>query len=832
MNSANHLNARETPGGGLSGDPVFLESADAASWLDHEIGRNSPREKPANQPRHPKPNWLGRIFFAFLLLFFLLFVGVGAGLFFGRHWLMAQAETRALDALAKNGIHLAYDSARWEFPRGIVFSNVRLYENAGRESLILSASNMGLNQDLYSLARKRSIDAVNATVTFEDAILTLFHLGEEVAAFEQIDAYLTATAREITLHQFEGVFSGLAVEASGKVALGGGEAPAETPGDPAAAAIVVPRTLGERLDFGPVGGLRQWLAVSSESGEAPHLELTFLIPEGPDRKIEAKGRLWGRSFAWREVPVDSLLGEFSYNGADRVLDVPQMNLVYRGAPIDGRGIAMRLAEKRVEIGSLQSEADLVDLISTVDPDLAEKFAAIESVDAPEAGVSGVLDLADFWKSDLTIDYSHQGGMRFDVRGRKLPVRAVKSRFTVRDGTISTGNFDGVVLDGGVRGSILMRKEAEGIQYAADLKVSDLPLQSLAGLAGSDKPMLGVLNGTFKGNGAAELKRLNGAGELHIAGEDLKKVPVMGEIQDLMGTVAPIFGTPKKSTLDATYAITDGVFRTEDLEAVSDGIRIKAAGTCQLTDQMVAARAHGFLDGLAGMPTELIGKALEVSVEGPVDDLKTRFDNAPAAFSSDAAKAAFAAMGSTADAVKSLAGEGLKKPADALTKAAAAGGPKGTAAEPGGGAAGAKPGGADAAGAEAISGLLEGAKKLTDALKNQPGPATGDAGKPAGEPAKPAPPETVFPAAAGDAPAAAKPSGAAAVTPVGPPPPGAEMTEPVAKKKPASAEQGAAVAQKPEEEEKKEEPAAAPKKKVLRAIPIQPSKGTSPPIFRD
>ncbi len=64
--------------------------------------------------------------------------------------MVSQAEKKAMKALADNDIHLAYESVRWEFPRGVVFSNVQLFETAKRGSLLLTASNLGLNQDVYS----------------------------------------------------------------------------------------------------------------------------------------------------------------------------------------------------------------------------------------------------------------------------------------------------------------------------------------------------------------------------------------------------------------------------------------------------------------------------------------------------------------------------------------------------------------------------------------------------------------------------------------------------------------------------------------------------------
>jgi hypothetical protein len=256
---------------------------------------------------------------------------------------------------------------------------------------------------------------------------------------------------------------------------------------------------------------------------------------------------------------------------------------------------------------------------------------------------------------------------------------------------------------------------------------------------------------------------------------------------------------------------------------------------------VAARAHGFLDGLAGIPKEVIGKALEVSVEGPIDDLKTRIDNAPMEFSSDAAKAAFSAMETVAKAAQSITGKGTTdQSAESMTGAASEavsgllkkagkeleklGFGKGTPAETGKAPAAAKMKETGTKKTEASSGIAGGVIKRTDGIKVQAEESMREARQDAAAPAKPVRPAPLPPIVSDSN------TGAQAM-PVGPPLP-PKVQETAAAEKPAAPKPPAAKPAATPEEAKAEEPRAEPEKKILRAVPLIPKPGAGAPVFRD
>ncbi len=637
-----------------SGDAVFAPSGDSDRWLDREI---SDGHEEKNRRRGPMRafRWMRRLIALTLFLFVLFVAAVAAVAYFSRHWIRNEVETRLIAELARQNIHLDYEKAEYHFTRGLLLSEVTLYETAARQKRLLTCSELGFTFDVVDFAQQEFRGDVATSFTTWDATVVCFEKGEAVATIHNLQAEIRGSEESVKVDEFRGRIGDLDFDFEGEILSTRDERRRQEKQQRAEA------KRGRKVaDFAFFREIAPWLAVKAdpEGSYRPQIRASFVFDHSAEHPVKVRGSFSGNRFSWREIPLDSATVEFAFAEGDPLLRLPHFHLIYEGGLIAGSG-TWDSANNVAEVAEFQSAANLISFLRHLNPSIAPFAAMIQQDEPPLLRASGKLDLEDFWRSDLAIDYRHAGGMTLLLDHGDLLIEGINGRIRVAEGGISTeslkfSSFGGLMA---VNGRAVIEP---AVRYEGGFTISALPMQSIVDYFGGGQELPGLVSARFEGRGGVAMASLNGAGNVRIDGAKLYKVPVIGPVQNLMGSVVPVFGdNEKRSEMSATFTVTDGILRSEDLVVRSDGTRVQVAGELDLSNWQTEFEAEGNLVGALGLVTGLVSKAMVVQGSGRVDELELKMKNVPAEFASETVKGIFGVAGRGVTAVTDTVESGFE-----------------------------------------------------------------------------------------------------------------------------------------------------------------------------
>ncbi|NNE92303.1 MAG: hypothetical protein HKN23_11700, partial [Verrucomicrobiales bacterium] len=566
--------------------------------------------------------------------------------------------------LASEGIHLDYEDRKWIFPRGLVLSGVKIFASEAKEQKVLEVGNFGVDLDVWRFLSTRSAEGLQAVVTMDGSDAALYSGGEEVCTILNMRANLFATREKLAIKRLRGTVNGLDFDIEGMINL---PEPAST--DPAvptdAASDAGNVTEGPVLDFAFLEpAMEQVVFTSSESGKNPLLRVNVSLDTADQTSLHASGKLSGRSFTWKDLPLDFADITFDYSQKLGVIELLDTKLGYQGGTVSGR-MQILLERDTINIESLTSTANLIDLAAQFDPEIQKTFQPIEFVGNPDLSLNGVVNTADFWASTLVMDYQHWDGFFVATGGKKVPVRELDGRVTLRGETLNTESFQAEILGGNLDINGYLKPKEQGLPFAAAVVLRMLPMEKLAELgATADAGLSGLLSADFRGKGVSNnLAALQGSGKVRVESGKLYSVPVLGPIQKNIANVLPIFGTREKSNLQGSYLIESGVLVTNDLLIRSDGTKIKVDGSINLAQQTTDFEAKANLDGPLGLATGLVSEVLVVEGSGPLANPDVELKSVPDGISNLTSGALKSAVGIAGEGVRNIGestvGEGAR-----------------------------------------------------------------------------------------------------------------------------------------------------------------------------
>ena len=645
--------------GGFTGS-IFIVDPVSDRWIAEDMAEAESGKSPAHRKRGVNARAKRKRGF-WGVISTLVFLGVlcllilGAAVWFSRGYLMNRGETLAIEKLENEGLYLDYEGPIYKFPRGLIFSDVTIFETKERQTPLLKVANLGVNLDPWQLLSKHSADGLEAVITMEDATAIAFHEGNEICKITGINADLFATPERLKINRLRGTLNGLDFDVEGLANLPepveSANATAETP--PAEDS----EKNGPILDFGFLKGALEPIAFEKmEDGENPRIDLN--IDLGSDLSLVATGRFSGRGFKWQGIPLDLVGVTFDYSQKLDVIDIIDAQIGYGGNSINAKA-QMLLGKNRLENLNITSNANLVELVSHFAPEIEDKLAGIQMLDNPTIGATGSLDLNDPLASTITVDYQHWKGFTVNVDEKILPIRGINGQLILNNNEVSVSKISplrATVLDGEVVMNINSFKLNDPtLPFRGVIEISQLPVNKAAFfITGQSSELTGLFSGTFRGKGAIhDLTQLNGSGDLKIDGGKLYKMPVIGPIQKLLATVIPIFGNRERSALTAKFDATTGIIITNDLLIRSDGTKVKVSGSVDLTKQTTKFNAKANLDGPLGLATGLAAEMLIIEGSGTINEPNIRLAGVPEGLSGLA--------GEGLEAVENLLGGGNKKP---------------------------------------------------------------------------------------------------------------------------------------------------------------------------
>lgn len=171
-------------------------------------------------------------FFAALLL--IAVIGVAGWFAWSRLGdFETELRSRVRADLGEKGVFLDYGDWVYRFPRGLVFDEVTIFDDATRQRPLVRASAVGLNVDLLALAKTPG-EFSAGEINFQDSSLSLFEAGDLVTTIERVEGEIFAGQESIRVDRISALLGGWQVTLRGIVTL-----PQETadPGESIAPAL-------------------------------------------------------------------------------------------------------------------------------------------------------------------------------------------------------------------------------------------------------------------------------------------------------------------------------------------------------------------------------------------------------------------------------------------------------------------------------------------------------------------------------------------------------------------------------------------------------------------
>lgn len=210
----------------------------------------------------------------------------------------------------------------------------------------------------------------------------------------------------------------------------------------------------------------------------------------------------------------------------------------------------------------------------------------------------------------------------------LPVEARQLRARLHDGLWQIDDIDARVAEGELTGS---GRSREGGLWDLDVTWSEGDVSQLLGHFGADRRETRGSRGTvtFAGLVGGELADVQGGGRVELTDAPLVNIFLLREIYQLIAILLPVFQAPGVGTVAGDYELDAGVLTLSDVVARSDTVVVRASGTVDFNQEQLEILALANLQGIAGLATAVLSRALEVEVAGDFDDFQVSLRNAQA-----------------------------------------------------------------------------------------------------------------------------------------------------------------------------------------------------------
>jgi len=573
----------------------------------------------------------------FATLFFfvtlLLIVGLGVAGWFAWSRLgdfENEVTTRVRSGLEERGIYLDYGDWGYRFPRGLVFDEVTIYDDATRERPLIKVAGLGINVDLIGLAKAPG-EIGAGEINLQDSTISLFEAGNPVTTIEGVAGEIFASQESVRVDRLTALLGGWQDNLSGLVTLPattGEKEPAE-----ASASAAKPAAAPLTLDFSAIKALEPWLAVASASESAPVLNLTFAMDAAQPDLARIEGNLHGQDITWNGITFSSATATFHVVPETGELSVPTFQIGHGQGFIGGR-LAIDTATQRLRIEQLQSTVDVLALLAQYKPAWAESWKSIRLVDAPSLQITGEVPLEDPAGADLKVRYDHRQGIVLALEKGDLPLRDLRGNFTVNRGSVETNDGGFELFGGSVQLNGATRLTDESRPFNGLIEITGLSLEKAAAFFGKkDSAMSGRLSFVFRGVGYREIEKVRGGGTLRVEEAIIPDFPILGQIQDYVGRAVPAFGVKGQGNIAGAYIIESGVLVASDLTVANSAARIVTNGSVNLSSLETNFTAKADLVPSLAAATGLTDKAITFEGKGPLGDPTVVMKSFPIEFAS-------------------------------------------------------------------------------------------------------------------------------------------------------------------------------------------------------
>lgn len=318
--------------------------------------------------------------------------------------------------------------------------------------------------------------------------------------------------------------------------------------------------------------------------QAPHIEGEIWGRWHDYERTGFKARVALTNFAFRGETADSCGAIVEYT--NRFLRVTAAHLERGSQRITADGMLADFDNFKLYLTNGFSTADEAVVARALGPRIAKIMEPYRFVQPPTAHVYGIIPLKHAQDADLFFAIS--GGPFHWLKFKPLQISAnlhwQGERLFLND---VRGNFYGGTVNGSA--SFDFRKEL-GTDFQFFVNFTNAQLHALvADLAGRSNKLEGLLAGTLIINQAnsRDVQSWQGGGNVDLHDGLIWDIPIFGIFSPVLNGIVPGLGNSRASAATGTFAITNGVVHSEDLEIRSPALRLNYRGIVDLRGKVDA-----------------------------------------------------------------------------------------------------------------------------------------------------------------------------------------------------------------------------------------------------
>ena len=404
------------------------------------------------------------------------------------------------------------------------------------------------------------------------------------------------------------------------------------------------------------------------SGEAGIIDLDLMLAPG-DNRVRLKAALFPAKFtpmtggktreAFEAMDFKDPL-QISFEGGTPVLDPLQLQgngslelgkAAMRGAWIDRlsskfraangavtfRDILVRMGEasgrgefvydyKNWEglFPKVQSSLDPVQLMTWIDPRIAESLRAYRFIKPPNLRLTGKVGLKDPQKNDLHIELNAPAGLGYTLIGKDLPFGSTSGLVHLKGQKVLVDLPKSRLFGGGVALKADVSVAPGDSRYGASVHLEKVDFKTLAMLYFGYGESSGSLTADYAFSAVGgDDHAMTGKGNLLIENGNVLAMPIFGPLSLLLNEIIPGFGYQNARQATTDFTVENGAITTRNLLIQGKGFNMIGNGTIYYLDDKMSMNMRLNAQGLPGLVLFPVSKIFEYESVGSAKHPKWR-----------------------------------------------------------------------------------------------------------------------------------------------------------------------------------------------------------------
>lgn len=277
------------------------------------------------------------------------------------------------------------------------------------------------------------------------------------------------------------------------------------------------------------------------------------------------------------------------------------------------------ATELVTIDDFSGTIDPLVITRALAPGFARHLEPYRFSEIPRWSLKGVIGPED-GDSDCVLSIESGGVLEYELFGRTLPFDNVGGTVVFQGNEVVFDLQGG--LFGGDASAGLVIERGQSPKIGGEVRLRGVRYGTLARVYSPDARPEGDLTGHFKFNSVLDnVRTLTGEGVAILVNGDLVSLPALGPLTPIVGAVLPnpIRDYSVAREASANFTVKDGVFHTEDFEALTSAFRMQGGGLIDPIDDRLEFEMTVNLRGAPGLVLLPVSKLLEFQGTGRYSD---------------------------------------------------------------------------------------------------------------------------------------------------------------------------------------------------------------------